>query len=1789
MADTQFIKAILDLEVTGDDQLDDINDRMRKTAASIHRTQEETLALNRALVETGNAGKVGRMETSTDEVRQNLAEARRLIGEVEGDSSKIGESLGKDLASWSERVLAELSKIPEEMVKTADGDYMNPLTQELSAVRGELESALSGLKGEVNSFSLDPNLQSLPKLLDAAQKAFNKAVEARDKSVMSTQFYTQKAYDEDTRLINGYTQLVELLGEKQRYARDNVLKSDAPEGLKALMAQANDAAIAHTSLLKRVEELRQEYIKLKTDAPGDTEGLEAINKQMNDLGRQAWDAWDVLNAINKVLTSDFADRTGMGEYLTAFHQALEVSKEIEKVAGHRNKVLDKGVGDLNKTYSNYSVSINKVNDDVLGLIDTMTQMQAAGNIDNRVDVMDRFAEASERTTAAMDKAASTINAANIAKKELMRDTGGKVLGGLEGELSQASETVEMFDYMIHEHNRTMMSVQGGNVLDSVINGVDRTYQSMKSVDDVYGEINKQNEKFGSDLSSNASKLNADFLSVVQQLESSVVHTSNGDRVNKIAMDAQAAQGEINGLIKELSALGNTVVETDQFKKIKKDIKSLETELAHYERARDNAIAQVDLKAGDEYRDLQSEIRTAIGYVKELQYRQSLLPSDAPEGEFDQFNKDIEEAKKKVEELTVKKDKFLESLRGRADRKSSFYTYEIKIADTVSRLNEAHKALEDLHAAGGDTNINDVMSRQAELTDTIRQKTEELAGQTRVANAERQNLLRDESEISVANSMREAANEVIYLGEEFDNASKRTNVFSEFLKKLTLPDGAMSKKAENIRRSLKRVEDEMRALEQRQNFTKPYADLQKAIERTEKLLVRYAKEQQGMLSTGSVNFEGKAWQRLQHNIEQARLDLRAYKNEAAEMESNGLAFETGESTAQYQRLSRRADELREQLETAANEGSSAVDKAIGKIAQTVTKAGKAGVSSFLKIAKKELAGIGKLASGIVDKFKNWRKEQKTVADQAKALYSTFTSFFNMLKTRAKRKFVGMVFEDMVENFGRIAQISPRFNTAVSDFTVSAKTLGAQIIAGFEPLISFALPYLTKFVDMLTSGAQVLSQFAARLTGNMEYIKAQKGQYDYASSLDNTTKSTKKATKATKEYKNTVLSFDELHKLNGDDDSDADGDVLGLNAVDFDKAATKADALNRIAQRIWDALNVGDFKEAGRAVGDAINEAFSWVRSIAGWEENSEKFTQILRNAIDFVNGIIEGFDPKIVGEAIGDVLNTLIESLRIITDPKDGIDFYALGQKLGQTLIYMFSMINWEDLGTALVQGIQSALRFFNGILQSEVMNEETGEVQTIFGTLGSSIARMIGGAITAFNPDDWSDFVSGLFNGFFELLENVFGDEKKFAELGEKLADAINKTFKKLNTNKVTGGVNALTRAFTSLIENAWNNLDKGEIIAKLGDIFSGLDLGPLLKTVLFALTPAFLGGALSFGGSLLGSGVVGILHTIAAGIGAIVSLVGAGGVIAMAVAGVLGWLVGSNLDTIIATLGDWFGNLKTWLFGPEEKEEPTATPKDDERFVEYQNVVDSTHPQQTDKPEWMDAGENVSIFGQQVDLATQDVEAMHQKYVDLINSTNPENNTPAWLNNDGSFSSTFGKEVEDAIVNAKTRTDTTDSPYGEGVDWSKMQWPSDFMGTLGQTLFGSEDDRTALGDLVDWVKSGGIAGRLFGFMDFSDDEEKDPSLLANKDGDMFTDNFTTQLAEKTALPDGSIGKTDYVSFKDSMANDMYTSFYNALNDTKDNNDTGDVIINIDGNEVARAVNRANNSMNKRTNPVFAF
>lgn len=665
-------------------------------------------------------------------------------------------------------------------------------------------------------------------------------------------------------------------------------------------------------------------------------------------------------------------------------------------------------------------------------------------------------------------------------------------------------------------------------------------------------------------------------------------------------------------------------------------------------------------------------------------------------------------------------------------------------------------------------------------------------------------------------------------------------------------------------------------------TDEYTELQNNMERVERQIARLYDKREMMEALG-VSEQSQSWRRLEFQIRTANEEYSRFERAARNMEQRGEAYTPGVNTQEYREASDLLAEYRSRLEEARNAQNDYVDrsgsqysdlfkrilKASGNTAKSFTK-------NFGNAIKNSFKTAGNVISSLINKFKSLSKESVSLKKSVESMTKKFTSLFTQLALRVKELVTTQLFSDMKENFGQIAKISPEFNTAISSMIDSIKNLGAQIIAIIEPAVNALAPAIVGVIDMFTNAADTVAQFIARLSGSDTYIKASKGQSDYAKSLDKTTASTNKATKANNALKNSVLGFDQLNKL-----SDNTAEAIGIDTATLEDAETKASLLNTIADNIREAFASGDFFKMGESLSRVVHKAFSWLNKTTGWANNSKKFTDALHNIIDAVNGFATGLNAPKIGRVIGNVVNTIFESLKIITDPKEGIDFGRIGANFGETIISAFNEINWNSVGSAISQTLQGGANFLNGLLTAKITDSVTGEELSLGETIGRSLNKAFSGAINSIDPTTWGGLLANVVNNVTGMITNLFGDASNVIKMAKTIGESINEAISGIDANQLSEAIMSLVTTFTEFFETLFDTIAWGDVWDLLVDTLSSenIDWMKILEAIGIATLPVLIVSTLTTGLGALGGAIASAAATIAASPVVLTAVAGAFGV----------------------------------------------------------------------------------------------------------------------------------------------------------------------------------------------------------------------------------------------------------------------------------------------------------------------
>lgn len=539
-------------------------------------------------------------------------------------------------------------------------------------------------------------------------------------------------------------------------------------------------------------------------------------------------------------------------------------------------------------------------------------------------------------------------------------------------------------------------------------------------------------------------------------------------------------------------------------------------------------------------------------------------------------------------------------------------------------------------------------------------------------------------------------------------------------------------------------------------TQDFQELQSGIKKAEGTLSSLIAKQEKYEAIG-VKKNSSAWKSLQYDIQGAKNEIEGYKNEMAEMQSNGTAFTRGYSLPKeiFKGLGKGALGLGSLGLNAAQKGWGGLKKVISGTASVLTK-----VTTVIERTSGAFAAlIQKFTSGIpiLRRFTGATKSAsgglggglKNILKYAFGIRSLF-ALVNKLRSA------------LVDGFKNLAQYSGETNNSISMLMSSLTQLKNAFAAAFAPILNVIAPILNTLIQKIISVVNTFGQLTSALTGKTTYIKAKKVQQDYAKSLNSNANSAKNAKKANEELKRTILSFDQINKMDDNSSSDSNSGIAdtsgGLSPSDMFETESIPSKIKGIADMIKQAWKNADFTEIGAMVGNKLNAALNSIP----WDKIKNTCNKIAKSVATFLNGFLETVDWKLVGNTLAQGINT------------------AFG--MANTFAENF---HWDSLGKAIGNGINSALGGLDwNLIQETVRNIATGITDTLnsfiqttdWALVGQSFGNGINTILdffhTAINNFDWMGAGTALADFVNNAVNTI-----DFVNLGQTISDGIKGVF----------------------------------------------------------------------------------------------------------------------------------------------------------------------------------------------------------------------------------------------------------------------------------------------------------------------------------------------------------------------------------------------------------------------------
>lgn len=439
----------------------------------------------------------------------------------------------------------------------------------------------------------------------------------------------------------------------------------------------------------------------------------------------------------------------------------------------------------------------------------------------------------------------------------------------------------------------------------------------------------------------------------------------------------------------------------------------------------------------------------------------------------------------------------------------------------------------------------------------------------------------------------------------------------------------------------------------------------------------------------------------------------------------------------------------------------------------------------------------------------------------------------------------------------------------NFQALGATIGGVIVNAFGPL----LRWMNNFIQNVNAFAETVANALGKIFGwtiktspgslaDTDYgdlasdlDDAAGGAGDLADDADDAAGGLGKAAKNAKELQRTILSFDEINKLNdtttnepgsggnGGGSGSPSGGGAGAGGLGGNGAAAgsavlvQTDSLLKKFESEIDTL----FK-LGQYIGTKLKDALNSIK----WEEDVYPAADEFGTGLaEFLNGLFD--DPTVfesVGNAVAGALNTVLHVL----------------DSFGSTF-------NWEKFGKSLGAGLAKFFKTWDANLSADVFKKfVNGTAKAIRSALVMFPAKTVGDKISgsiksALSGIDWEEavfpavsmfgtklayFLNGLFdpetfkvigstvanriNASLQFL-NSFGSTFDWSDFGDSIASAISGFFETWDPELTAETFNTFALGLLTSIKSAIEGVSWEQVGAKIAQLLKDINWKTLLQT----------------------------------------------------------------------------------------------------------------------------------------------------------------------------------------------------------------------------------------------------------------------------------------------------------------------------------------------------------------------
>ena len=308
------------------------------------------------------------------------------------------------------------------------------------------------------------------------------------------------------------------------------------------------------------------------------------------------------------------------------------------------------------------------------------------------------------------------------------------------------------------------------------------------------------------------------------------------------------------------------------------------------------------------------------------------------------------------------------------------------------------------------------------------------------------------------------------------------------------------------------------------------------------------------------------------------------------------------------------------------------------------------ANAFKSLKSALQGV----SGASVKLTSASSGVKKIGEEAKKAEKHTNKLWSSIKRIAMYRLLRSVIKEITQAFSEglkaayafsagLTTEGNRFAAALDSMKSATNQMKGQLGSALAGLLTAIAPILEKIINLVVKVADVMSQFFAAFTGST-YLKAIRTQAEFADI-------TASGAKSAKEWKNQLLGFDEINKLN-----EPSGSGTGVNLLEgyaFEDAPI-SEGIMRFVEKVK-TLFAG-LKESLSPVIDIISKGLAWAWNnvlvpLGEWTINEALpvAVDLLGAAFEFLRSALEPLWEPILKPLLKALADIVLTGLRELTD------------------------------------------------------------------------------------------------------------------------------------------------------------------------------------------------------------------------------------------------------------------------------------------------------------------------------------------------------------------------------------------------------------------------------------------------------------------------------------------------------------------------------------------------------------